>query len=959
MPAYITFPCEGKQPCVRGWNALETSIVHSPNQNYGILCGLVNNLTVIDCDLIKDKERETTPDKFMCGVEAWNILSAKFLGDKTKIPTVQTKNGGLHLYFRYNAALPSGIQCVSGAFFGCPEKTVKIDVLSDKKYVIGPESAGYTFIEGRDYFENPPELPDGIIEILTPVKKERIRSSKEIDTAENRKSEATSGPVSLQLLKSVVEAIPDSFADNYKDWLRVVWAIADTAAKNKYDALNIADEFSRRSAKYKDRGDVEKVYSQSNGSITFGTLVQMSEYNFGENSNAEDDLESVNTEVLISDLKVFEELGHATSVKRIVENQNAKVIPLGLDDGSNKDIWVYKNNLVLSGDNVFIGYARDKICVINEDLSVVHPEFGEGPSCCLLKDKDTIEFVYKGEKTGSIEHRIRVKNPWGPKDRYCIKFSNNKRVGGMISSKKAIDVLINTLASGSHQVLKDRYNINIYNNGRDVINNYGTSTNDDVKPPRSEFEFIEDLLNAHPDVVNFFKFCDSSKANNFDGLFVCSSVSGIWRREHNARVEKMLQSQIKKHVVELTEQEIRIVNTHSNIQQLRKMFVKEIYDDEFGDKVDGNLDIFATLNGVYDLNNRLFRRIIPQDYAMTNAGWKYDKESSAKHMDEVVDFFTKILPIEEERYIVLTFIASLLHGHRVDKKLLVLTDKRSGNNGKSTLLDLLRVFFGDYLESSTKFFCKAHFDKDRDSHDAGLEPLKGKRVVLADELKKSMKLDDALIKNIAGGHYVVGGRIIGTGNRFKYTWQAGVIMVFNELDCPTFDPTDTAFMERMVVCPMRSKFVVCDQDDEDSYTYKINPTIHEVFPSWRSSLLDYLIQYCSKSGLIGKSIPTAMKEWKDEIVTNNNDIGEWLIEQTELGNRDEFVSINDLRDKYMALAGYSNRMPSKEFNSAAKALFVSKGYKIKDSHNYFRDGLRKHARNVVFGLKMRLASPIS
>ena len=153
MSDYITFPCEGKRPCIAGWNVLEKPVAHDKSQNYGILCGAVNNLTVIDCDLIKDKE---TPHKFMCGVEAWNVLSKEYLSDKTKIPTVQTKTGGLHLYFRYNGALPSGIQRVSGAFFDFPEKTVKIDVLSDKKYVIGSGSAGYTFIEGRDYLRTHP-----------------------------------------------------------------------------------------------------------------------------------------------------------------------------------------------------------------------------------------------------------------------------------------------------------------------------------------------------------------------------------------------------------------------------------------------------------------------------------------------------------------------------------------------------------------------------------------------------------------------------------------------------------------------------------------------------------------------------------------------------------------------------------------------------------------------------------
>lgn len=140
-------------------------------------------------------------------------------------------------------------------------------------------------------------------------------------------------------------------------------------------------------------------------------------------------------------------------------------------------------------------------------------------------------------------------------------------------------------------------------------------------------------------------------------------------------------------------------------------------------------------------------------------------------MDDVKEFFRKLFPIEEERMVVVTFISSLLHGHRLDKKFLILTDKRNGNNGKSTLLTMLRTFFGDYLKGSTKFICRGAFDKDKDSHDAGLEPLKGKRVMLADELKKNMKLDEGLIKNLTGGEYEVEGRRIGKADQFKFTWQ--------------------------------------------------------------------------------------------------------------------------------------------------------------------------------------------
>ena len=79
--------------------------------------------------------------------------------------------------------------------------------------------------------------------------------------------------------------------------------------------------------------------------------------------------------------------------------------------------------------------------------------------------------------------------------------------------------------------------------------------------------------------------------------------------------------------------------------------------------------------------------------------------------------------------------------------------------------------------------------------------MKGKRVALADELKSNMLLDDAFLKNIAGGSlYTATGREMGSKTRFKFKWQAGVIMVFNEGDCPKFDSKDNALMNRMVVC---------------------------------------------------------------------------------------------------------------------------------------------------------------
>ena len=58
----------------------------------------------------------------------------------------------------------------------------------------------------------------------------------------------------------------------------------------------------------------EKFTKKADDRVTFGTLRKLSNYVEGQ-----DDIESINTEVLISDLKEFQEIEHATSIQKFVE----------------------------------------------------------------------------------------------------------------------------------------------------------------------------------------------------------------------------------------------------------------------------------------------------------------------------------------------------------------------------------------------------------------------------------------------------------------------------------------------------------------------------------------------------------------------------------------------------------------------------------------------------------------
>jgi hypothetical protein len=66
---------------------------------------------------------------------------------------------------------------------------------------------------------------------------------------------------------------------------------------------------------------------------------------------------------------------------------------------------------------------------------------------------------------------------------------------------------------------------------------------------------------------------------------------------------------------------------------------------------------------------------------------------------------------------------------------------------RTTMANLLMRFFGRYKEKSTNFVCTGSFAGDKDSHDAGLEAMRGMRLIIADELKRTM----TLVKSLTGG----------------------------------------------------------------------------------------------------------------------------------------------------------------------------------------------------------------
>ena len=124
---------------------------------------------------------------------------------------------------------------------------------------------------------------------------------------------------------------------------------------------------------------------------------------------------------------------------------------------------------------------------------------------------------------------------------------------------------------------------------------------------------------------------------------------------------------------------------------------------------------------------------------------------------------------------------------------------KSGNNGKSTLVNLIRDMLGDYgCHTPTETLLTKQYDN---NIPADLARLAGARMVTAIEANFNRHLDEAKIKAMTGGEPITA-RFM-RQNFFSFTPEFKLWLVAN--DRPRVRGTDAAFWRRMRVIPLNIK----------------------------------------------------------------------------------------------------------------------------------------------------------
>jgi P4 family phage/plasmid primase-like protien len=292
---------------------------------------------------------------------------------------------------------------------------------------------------------------------------------------------------------------------------------------------------------------------------------------------------------------------------------------------------------------------------------------------------------------------------------------------------------------------------------------------------------------------------------------------------------------------------------------------------DFVKNLDINNNLIGFTNGVYDLYVMKFREGDPSDNISMSTGYDYIEKYSENYK-ELVEFLNDIQPTQEDRDYMLMYLSTALYGNTLEL-FTILTGV--GRNGKSKLIELIKLTFGNYFSSvPSQMFTRPR--PNASSPDPGLLNLSKKKIVIASEPEKNYKLNSGFIKFITGRD-TSELRNCHSNDIIEFSPKFITLLVCN--DIPEIDEIDNAFSNRLRTIHFKTEFV--DNPTTENQK-KINIKINEKFNKWKSDFMLLLIGKYKEFIETENLKPTYnILKWTNKYKYNNNIYLQFLSEKTE------------------------------------------------------------------------------
>ena len=348
------------------------------------------------------------------------------------------------------------------------------------------------------------------------------------------------------------------------------------------------------------------------------------------------------------------------------------------------------------------------------------------------------------------------------------------------------------------------------------------------------------------------------------------------------------------------------------------------YVEDFEAELDIKTSLIGFENGVYDLENGLFRDGISEDYIKFSTRINYlpDFDNFHCQVQEVRAFLHQILPVKEEREYAVRLLSSFLDGEIKGQKFHLWSG--SGGNGKSKLIELFQKTFGDY----TTTFPSSLLTKTRAAAETAsphLAAAKGKRFSVLQEPEKGEKLNIGLMKELTGGDKITARGL--HRDPIEYYPQFKIVLTCNNK--PDVTEVDDGTWRRIRNLEFRSKFVDTP-DPNNEFEFDIDDELSRKMEHWPEAFMWILLEEYKEYKKYGIHEPKSVRENTKEYKNNSDPFSQFFSEKIKY-MKGESIYIDEafvqFVEWYKSAYG-SNKTPTrKELQNSMKSKFIKSGIK--------------------------------
>ena len=320
------------------------------------------------------------------------------------------------------------------------------------------------------------------------------------------------------------------------------------------------------------------------------------------------------------------------------------------------------------------------------------------------------------------------------------------------------------------------------------------------------------------------EFQNDYRADIIDLNIRATKSSGIEKDQIQARISA---------VNKIIERLMNIDFKKKIIEEAKSLFLEPKFDE----KLDSNINIIGFENGVYDLEQNIFRDGHPDDFISLSTKNNYIKFSeNMPYYKQIVKFFSEVLPNEKVRKYFIQALCTCLSGDTKEEKLYILTG--SGSNGKSLTMDLMYASLGDYYMSCPITIITRKRGQSNETSPEKVR-MRGKRCGVFQETDDGDKINVGVMKEFTGGDKVLVRDLFkGANEMIEFKPQMKYFLTCNQL--PEVPSNDDGTWRRLRVIEFGSRFID-SPDPNKSNEFKINTSMKQNIQNWTSTFVSYLI----------------------------------------------------------------------------------------------------------------------